>query len=70
MSPSTTTSDESLKQVIKAALVEVLHEQRGFLREVFAEVLEDQALVKAIREAQDDDQISRDEVFEILKGRG
>ncbi len=41
---------EFLKETLKAALAETLHEERDFLHEVFAEVLEDFALGEAIRE--------------------
>ena len=59
--------DESeLKEVLKAALVEVLEERSDLLREILAEVLEDVALAHAIREGETSEPVSREEVFQIL----
>jgi hypothetical protein len=66
---STTISDpNALKELLKAALRETLEEQREFLHEVFAEVLEDFALVEAIRQGQKSELASRQEVFRALRG--
>ena len=62
--------EETLKKVFKEALAETLQEQREFLHEVFVEVLEDIALVEAIREGQQTEKVDRDEVFRILEGKG
>ncbi|MEI8372231.1 MAG: hypothetical protein WCJ35_05255 [Planctomycetota bacterium] len=59
--------EETLKQSLKEALTETLHEQRDFLHEIFAEVLEEFALAEAIREGQDTERVSRDDVFCILQ---
>lgn len=58
--------EAELKQALKAALVEVLEERSDLLRGVFAEVLEDVALARAIQEGEASEQVSRDEVFQIL----
>ena len=58
-----------LKQILKEVLTETLHEQRGLLHEVFAEVLEDFGLAEAIREGQQTDRVDRSEVFDILERR-
>jgi len=39
------------------------------LHEVFAEVLEDLALAEAIREGQQSERVSRDEILDILEDR-
>jgi hypothetical protein len=57
---------DELKAVIKAAMVETLHEQRELLREVFAEVIEDFALVEAVRAGEATMRVGRDEVFQLL----
>ncbi len=62
-------SNEEMKQVLKEALTETLHEQRGLLHEVFAEVLEDFALAEAIREGRQTERVERNEVFDVLEGR-
>jgi len=63
----TSPDKEALKQALKEALAETLHEQRGFLHEVFAEVLEDFALTEAIRDGQETEKIDRSEVFDVLE---
>jgi hypothetical protein len=60
---------EALKRALKEALAETLHEQRGLLREVFAEVLEDFALAEAIRDGQQTEKVNRSEVFDVLEDR-
>ena len=56
-----------LKQVVKVALTETLHEQRELLHDIFAEVLEDVALDEAIREGHKSHRATREEVFHILE---
>jgi hypothetical protein len=58
-----------MKQALKEALTETLHEQRQLLHEVFAEVLEDFALVEVIRERRQTGRVDRDEVFDVLEDR-
>ena len=62
-------NNEAMKQALKEALTETLHEQRQLLHEVFAEVLEDFALVETIREGRQTERVERDEVFDVLEGR-
>ena len=61
-------ANNSLKQALKEALSEAFQEQRGFLHEVFSEVLEDFALAEAIREGRKTKIAKRDEVFRVLQG--
>ncbi len=62
--------DESrLKEIMKKALIEVFEERKNLFYELVAEVLEDIALVNAIKEGEDDESVSRDEVFSILEGK-
>lgn len=60
---------EALKRTLKEALAETLHEEREFLHDVFAEVLEDFALGEAIQEGLETPQATREEVFNVLEGR-
>ncbi len=60
---------ETLKQAVKEAIAETLHEEREFLHEVFAEVLEDFALAEAIREGRETKVVERDEVLQILQAQ-
>lgn len=61
------TQRETDSDALKEALTETLHEQRGLLREVFAEVLDDFAFAEAIREGQQTERAERDEIFRILE---
>lgn len=61
--------ETALKQAVKDALAETLHEQRGLLQEVFAEVLEDFALSEAVREGLKSKAASREEVFRALRAK-
>lgn len=65
----TNLNEPSLKQALKAALVETLQEQRDLLRDVFTEVLEDFALTEAIRDGQKTKRANREDVFHILHGK-
>jgi len=62
--------DESrLKEILKKALIEVLEERKNLFYELIAEVLEDIALVRAIKEGETTESVSRAEVFSILEGK-
>jgi hypothetical protein len=62
--------DESrLKEIMKKALIEVFEERKNLFYELVAEVLEDIALVNAIKEGEDEESVSRDEVFSILEAQ-
>ena len=60
---------EEFRWALKDSLPETLREQRGFLEEVFAQVLEDFAMGQAIREGLETDLSSREEVLKALVGR-
>ena len=55
-----------IKELFKQAMIELLQERRELFYELFAEVLEDFALVNAIQEGESTESVSRDEVFQIL----
>ena len=62
--------DESrLKEIMKKALMEVFEEKKNFFYELVAEVLEDVAMVNAIKEGENEASVSREEVFSILEGK-
>ena len=56
-----------LKEVFKQALAELLQERRDLLYDVFTEVLEDIALANAIKEGEETEIVSREQVFKILE---
>ena len=60
-------SETQLKDVLKAALIEVLEERSDLLRDVLAEVMEDVALSRAIQEGETSGAVSRDEIFRALE---
>jgi hypothetical protein len=60
-------SETQLKDVLKAALIEVLEERSDLLRDVLAEVMEDVALGRAIQAGETSGEVSRDEVFRALE---
>ncbi len=59
--------DQQLKQLIKAALVELLAERNDILVEVVREAMEDYALGLAIKEGIENNPVSREDVFKVLK---
>ncbi len=48
-------------------MAETLDEKRELLHEVFAEVLEELALAEVLREGQQTERASRDEIFDVLE---
>ena len=54
-----------LKEVFKQAFAELLQERRDLLYDVFTEVLEDIALTNAIKEGEETEIVSREQVFEL-----
>ena len=60
---------DQLKNLIKAALVEVFEERRDLLHEAVEAALEDIALVRAINDGLNSERVEREEVFKLLEGR-
>ena len=58
-------NEESLKQAVKESLTGTLYEQREFLGDLFAEVLEDFALAEAICQGRETNLVDGDEVFQM-----
>ena len=61
--------DKRLKDLFKAAIVEVLEERQDLLRELFEEAIEDIGLARAIEEGEETELISREQVFELFQGQ-
>jgi hypothetical protein len=55
-----------LKELLKAAIVEVLQEQKEVFSDLLAEIIEDIALEKAIKEGEKTELVSREGIFQIL----
>lgn len=58
-----TFDEEKLRVLVKTALLEVLEEHRGILRDIVEEAIEDFALARAIEEGLKTDAVAHDEVF-------
>ena len=64
----TTLDETQIKDLFKQALEELLQERKDLLYELFAEIIEDFGLLRAIREGEDTAIVPREEVFQILEG--
>jgi hypothetical protein len=65
----TSMSQNEIKSIIKAAIVEVLEERPDLLQEAIEGALEDVALYRAIKEGENTELSNREEVFEVLEGK-
>ena len=65
----TVIDEGKLKQVFKEALMETLEERKNVFHEMIIEALEDIALIRAIREGENTETVSKQEVFNILEGQ-
>ena len=63
-----TLDENRIKDLFKQAMTELLEERRDLFYNLFAEVIEDTALVNAIREGKDDEMVSRETIFQALEG--
>ena len=59
--------DQTLKGLLKEALIEVLQERPGLLRDMLTEAVEDIGLSRAIREGESTAEISKDAVLKALE---
>ena len=60
-------NEDRLKEVMKAAILEIFQERRELFQELIIEALEDLAMIKAIDEGKDSAPISRETIFAILE---
>jgi len=60
-------NETQLKDLMKAAILEIFEERRDLFQELIAEALEDIAMIKAIDEGKDSEPVSRDAIFAILE---
>jgi len=61
------TDANQVKDLFKQALLELLHEERDVFYNLFADIIEDLALVNAIKAEEDSEPVNRDEVFKLLE---
>lgn len=64
----TSLDEKQLKELFKQAMTELLEERKDLFYELFAEAIEDSALVNAIQDGETSEPTSRDAVFRILEG--
>lgn len=65
---ATLIDEAKLKDMLKEAVVEALNENRGLVKDIVEEALEDIALARAIDEGLRSEPIPREDVFAILEG--
>ncbi len=63
------TLDEArIKELFKQAMIELFQEEKDLFSGLFADAVEDIGLVNAIKEEENSESVSREEVFQILEG--
>ncbi|MBL7164046.1 MAG: hypothetical protein ISS57_15725 [Anaerolineales bacterium] len=63
-----TLDDVRIKELLKQAMLELIQEQKDLFSDLFADAIEDIALVNAIKEGQETESVGREDVFQILEG--
>ncbi|AFZ12529.1 hypothetical protein Cri9333_1640 [Crinalium epipsammum PCC 9333] len=61
-----TLEESKLKELLKAVILELLQEQKEDFSELLIEALEDIAMKNSIKEGENTEIVSRDEIFKIL----
>ncbi|NMG10387.1 MULTISPECIES: hypothetical protein [Brasilonema] len=62
--------ENKLKELLKTAILEVIQERKEVFSDLFAEIIEDIALEKAIKEGENTESVSREAIFKILDRQG
>jgi hypothetical protein len=65
---ATSIDEAKLKDMLKAAVGETLHEHRDLVKDIVEEAMEDIALARAIDEGLRSEPVPREEVLAILEG--
>ena len=61
--------EAKLKQILKEALIEALEEKKDVFHELIVEAIEDIGMINAIRQGQNTESVSKQEIFDILEGQ-
>ena len=61
-----TLNTNQIKELIKTAIIEILQDQKEVFTDIILEAMEDIALVKAIKEGENTETVSREAIFKIL----
>jgi hypothetical protein len=56
-----------IKELFKEAIVELIQERHDLLYDLFSEIMEDAALIKAIKEGEASEPVSRSDIFKLLE---
>ena len=64
---ATVFENDELKDVFKAAIIELLEERGDQVRAILEEIVEDAAFSRAIAEGTASPKVSREEVFQLLE---
>lgn len=56
-----------IKELFKEAMVELIQERHDLLYDLFSEIMEDAALIKAIKEGEASEPVSRSDIFKLLE---
>jgi Fe2+ transport system protein B len=62
--------ENKLKEILKTAIVEVIQERKEIFSDLLAEIIEDIALEKAIKEGENTESVSREAIFKLLDRQG
>ena len=62
-----TMDDQQLKDMLKQAMLELMEERQELFQQILTEVLEETNMVSAIQVGLKSEDISRDEIFQILE---
>ena len=62
-----TLNSEQLKDVIKSAILELIHDNKEEVYQLVSEVIEDISIGKAIEEGEMTEIVSRESIFKILE---
>ena len=58
--------DLRLKELLKTVILELLQEQKGVFYDLVTEIIEDIALEKAIKDGENTEKVSRENIFRLL----
>jgi len=61
--------DRKIKVLFKQAIIEVIEEKKEVVHDLLVEAMEDIVMVRAIQDGENSGQVSRDDIFQILKGK-
>ncbi len=60
--------ENKIKSLMKDAIIELIEEQHDVIYSIFMEIIEELALIRAIKEGEKTKPVSRKEIFDFLEG--